>query len=281
MKKAIYIIFAFALTFSACDLADTNIDPTRLNEVNLSLMAPIAQAGHYRNISTNPGRVAGIIMQQYEGFDAQQLDYTSYIIGADAMNNYWRTGLYAGSMKDAQVMIDQAIAEENKFYEGMGKIILGSALANVASYFGDVPWSEALKGTEFLKPVYDSQESVYDAALDLFDQAVADLGAATDEMYTGGDLVYGGDTDLWIKTAYGLKARYLMHLQKRRDVLTEVISLVGQSIAGVEEEPRLTFGTAETENWTLAKFGRERPSTLIIDSRFADWMMSKPSNNFR
>jgi len=238
-------------------------------------MLPITQSGHYRNITTNPGRVAGIIMQQFEGVDAQQLDYTGYNIGADAMNNYWRTGLYAGSMKDAQVMINKAIAEENRFYEGAGKVILATALANVASYFGDVPWTEALKGTEFLKPQYDDQEAVYDAALGLFDEAIAAFGAATGDMYTGGDVVYDGDTDLWIKTTRGLKARYLMQLQKRRDVVSEVISLVGQSISGVSEEARLTFGTAETENWTLAKFARERPNTLVIDNRFADWMTSR------
>jgi hypothetical protein len=69
-----------------------------------------------------------------------------------------------------------------------------------------------------------------------------------------------------------LKARYLMHLQKRRDVTAEVLSLIGASVGNIGEEARLVFGNAETENWTLAKFARERPNTLVVDPRFAESM---------
>lgn len=274
MNKIIYVVLAFAvlLTPTSCgDITDTNIDPTRLDDVNLSLMAPIVLSGHYRNIGSNPGRVAGIIMQQYDGFDAQQVQYSTYVLGADAMNNYWRTGLYAGPLKDAQVMIDKAIAEGNPFYEGLGKLIFATAIADAASYFGDIPFSEALLGTEALQPAYDSQESVYDAALNLFDEAIGALEKDNGD-HVGGDLVFAGDAAGWIRTARGLKARYLMQLQKRRDVASEVLSLIDQSLTGVADEARFTFSTAQTANWTLAKFGRERTNTLVINNNFADLM---------
>lgn len=264
-----FLALAMFMTSTSCgDITEVNNDPTRLSDVTLSLMAPIVLAGHYRNEGTNPPRVAGIIMQQLTGFDAQQADYTQYIIGEDAMNNYWRTGLYAGSLKDAVVMIEKAQEEGNSFYEGLGKLVLANGLADAASYFGDIPYSEAFKGTENLKPAYDSQESVYDAALGLLDQAIDDLQKNAGG-HLGGDLVFGGDTEAWIKTANGLKARYLMHLQKRRGGEAQILALIEQSAGSIAEEATFTFGTAETENWTLAKFGRERPNTLIFNAGFA------------
>lgn len=253
---------------SCGDITEINNDPTRLSEVNLSLMAPIVLAGHYRNEGSNPTRVAGIIMQQYVGFDAQQVDYTQYFIGEDAMNNYWRTGLYAGSLKDAIVMIEKAQEEGNTFYSALGKLILANGIADAASYFGDIPFSEAFKGTENLKPAYDSQESVYSAVQGLLDEAIAEFKENAGG-HLGGDLVFGGDTDAWVKTAYALKARYLMHLQKRQSVEADVLNFLDQSLTSMADEATFTFGTAETENWTLAKFGRERPNTLVFNPGFA------------
>jgi hypothetical protein len=275
MRNILFLFLALsmvALSTSCEDITEVNNDPTRLNDASLSLMLPIVQAGHYRNEGTNPCRVAGIAMQQLLGFDAQQLGYNTNVIGEDAMNNYWTTGLYAGTMKDAIVMIDKAEEEGNAFYEGLGKIFLAAALADATSYFGDIPYSEAFQGTAELKPVYDSQESIYNEVQSLLDQAVAAL--QTGEGYIGGDLVFGGDTGLWVKTANALKARYLLHTQKRKDVTGEVLALIDASMVDVSEEATFQFGTAETENWTLAKFGRERTNTLVFNTDFAEALES-------
>ena len=73
------------------------------------------QAQAANNLGYNPSRAAGIIMQQLEGLDAQMLGYNDYILGEIAMNNYWRTGLYSGVLKSAQVVMDKAAAENNAF----------------------------------------------------------------------------------------------------------------------------------------------------------------------
>lgn len=278
MRNILFVLLALSMVVfsTSCeDITEVNDDPTRLSEVNLSLIAPIVQAGHYRNEGTNPCRVAGIAMQQLIGFDAQQLGYNTNVIGEDAMDNYWTTGLYAGTMKDAIVMVEQAEEEGNAFYEGMGKIFLAAALADATSYFGDIPYSEAFQGTAQLKPVYDSQESIYNDVQTLLDEAIAAL-QADDAGHVGGDLVFGGDAGLWIKTANALKARYLLHTQKRKDVTGEVLALIDASMVDASEEATFQFGTAETENWTLAKFGRERTNTLVFNTGFAE---SLESNN--
>ena len=183
MKIFNYIfIVCLAIGALSCTgtLEDVNTDPSRLSSVDLRLLLPEVEAQAANNMGFNPARVAGIIMQQYNGLDAQQLDYNKYILGEDAMNNYWRTGLYSGVLKSAQVLESQATAEANPFYSGVAKIYFASQLADAASMFGDIPNTEALKGLEFVKPKYDSQESIYAAALTMLDNAISDLSASGD-----------------------------------------------------------------------------------------------------
>jgi hypothetical protein len=93
----------------------------------------------------------------------------------------------------------------------------------------------------------------------------------------GGDLIFDGDAAAWRATAYALKARYQMHLQKKNgSAANDVLSTLSNAFGGLGEQPTFTFGTAQIDNYSLAKFGIERPSTLIIGQFFADLMADDP-----
>lgn len=81
--------------------------------MNLILPEILSQAAY--NKGATPGRAAGIVMQQFEGFDAQQVQYTQYTFGSDAFNNYWVSGLYSGVLRSCQVLIDKAETEGATF----------------------------------------------------------------------------------------------------------------------------------------------------------------------
>lgn len=278
MKFFKYITFLMAgvLFLASCEtsLEEINQDPTRLSEVAMPLMLPeiLGQAAY--NQGNNTARVAGIITQQLLGVDAQQLQYNDYVLGEDAMNNYWRTGLYAGSLKSCQVLIDKAGVEGATFYSGVAKIIMANEYGIATSMFGDIPFSEALQGVDNLKPAYDTQEQVYAGVLAMLDAGIADLSSASG--YVGGDLIFGGDAAAWIATANAFKARYSIQLSKRDNKAAEnalaALSLAFSDAAG---QPIFAFETSQTANWTLAKFGNDRPGTLGIDDRFVDAMTAK------
>lgn len=262
---------------SSCEksLEELNLNPTRLTSVDLRLMLPEIQSQAMYNEGNGGSRAIGIIMQQFLGIDAQQIDYNNYILGEDLMNNYWSTGLYSGVLRSCDVMIKQAVEEGASFYEGVGKIIMANQFGIATSYFGDIPFSDALKGTESLKPAYDAQQSVYAGVLTMLDEGIAALGGATG--YGGGDIIYGGDAALWIKTAKGLKARFLIHQAKKNPGnFAAALSELSGSYTSSEEESKFTFGTAETQNYSLAKFGIERPSTLGFHPQFAAMLDGDP-----
>lgn len=279
LLKYISLFFVGAILFSACDrsLEDINNDPTRTSDAPLELLLPETTAQVMFNKGTNPWRVAGILMQQFVGTDAQQLGYNDYVLGEDAFNNYWRTGLYAGSLKSAQVIEDKAAETGSNFYQGVAKIIKANEYATATSMFGEIPLTEALQGIEILQPKYDSQQSVYEAVQALFDAGIVNLQNVAASEVTQGDLINGGDANRWIETAYALKARYAFHLTKRdpNKASQDALNFMGNAFQSAAGQPSFTFGEAQTDNWGLGKFGTDRPNTLGIDDRFAQMMTDR------
>lgn len=278
MKYLSYILILTVLLFSACSdetFEEINTDPTQLSDVEMRLILPeiLTQAAY--NKGATPGRMAGIVMQQFEGFDAQQVAYTSYVIGSDAFNNYWNTGMYAGLLRSCQVLNDKAAEEGSTFYSGVAKTIMASEYGLLTSFFGNIPFSEALKGTENLKPAYDAQETVYNGVLSMLDQAISDLSSGTG--YAGGDLIFDGDAAKWTATARALKARYQMHMQKRNgSAASDALSSLSGAFTSLADQPTFNFGSAQIDNWSLGKFGLERPNTLVIANSFAERMDGDP-----
>ncbi len=278
MKFKIYaVLTCLLLGFSACEnkLDELNFDPTKLTDVELRLMLPDAISQAMHNEGANQNRIAGIIVQQFQGIDAQQVQYTNYVLGEDAVNNYWRFGLYAGVLRSCQVIIEKAAEEGATFYSGVAKVIMANQYGLAASYFGGIPFSEALKGLESSQPAYDTQEAVYNGVQAMLDDAISDLGSGTG--YGAGDLIFDGDAAAWIATAKALKARFYMHVGKRNSgAYASALAELGGAFTSLGAQPDFQFESSETANWALAKFGLERPSTLGIGDFFRDMMMGDP-----
>lgn len=273
MKRIFFFLFIGLLgmtSFQSCDYGDTNIDPTRPTDVDLNLMLPEAITQSAYNQSANPARISGIFMQQFFGFDAQQVAYNQYQVGEDVMNNYWRGGLYAGVLKSCQTIIDKAVEQEAPYYEGMARVLMAHNLGLATSYFGDIPFSDAFGGEDNLQPAYDSQEQIYASVQTMLDDAIRIFEAEGGPIVPGADdLYFGGDVSGWIAYANALKARYMVHVSNRGGDWNMIADLAEQGLAAT---PVFTYGSAATNNNPLAKFGQERPNTLIINDYFANRM---------
>lgn len=283
INKFYIVLMAFAfMMVSSCDLPEANIDPDNPTDASLKLTMPTMLGQAAYNHSAMGARMPGIIMQHLKGFDAQQVAYTDYVIGEDVMNNFWRTGMYAGVLKDTRVMIDKAQEADppQVHYEGIAKIIMAESYGVLASFFGDVPFTDALKGTDVLKPSYDSQESVYAAVQSLLDEAIGLLNQASP---LGGpssadDLVFAGDAPSWIATAYALKARYYMHLTKVNgtSAATSALSALTNAFTSLAGQPDFAWDNSISSGNPLAKFGTQRTNTMIIGDFFAAIMTGDP-----
>lgn len=274
MKKIPFLLLTLALVFlqPSCNLTETNIDPNKINDVKLRFLLPAAISQTAFNQTNTTMRIAGSLVQQFEmgGFCG---GYANYRIPSGHFTSYWKEGLYTGSLKDCQVIIDQATEQGQPYYAGIAKILMAKELGNSTLMFGDMPLSEALKGLEHLRPVYDPQEEVIKAVFQLLDESIVLLGQ---DAVTGGphtdDLIFNGNTEAWIKTAWALKARYHMHMSRRDpDAATKVLDALDEgAFTSLEEQPTFQWGSSLNESSPLARFAIERQFTMSIDKRFSE-----------
>ena len=121
-----------------------------------------------------------------------------------SFNGNWSSA-YRGMMEDIRLMNNLASEAGLNYHMGMGQVMKAYILVTLVDQFGDVPYSEALLGAENLAPNADSGESVYAAALDLLDSAVANFNAGGPKPAL--DMYYGGNTAKWIKAANSIKKK--------------------------------------------------------------------------
>jgi hypothetical protein len=130
----------------------------------------------------------------------------------------------------------------NEVTLGVAQILTAYNLAVLTDLFGDVPWSEACNNS-ILQPNVDSQKAVYDSIFSYLNAAIINL-KGKDQAYSGSmgsqDFIFNGNAKLWTKMAYGLKARYTMHLLNRStNVSTDlqnIISWADLSFASSSED---------------------------------------------
>jgi hypothetical protein len=136
-------------------------------------------------------------------------------------------------------------AEGNTHLMGMAQVLEAINIATLTNLFGDVPYSQAAVFDKIGMPVYpnpvlDKQADIYQAVFQLLDEAETNFESASEGRTESFDLIYGGNTALWIKAVNALRARCKMQLLFRStDVtgdLNEIVTLTEASFTNASEQ---------------------------------------------
>jgi len=122
------------------------------------------------------------------------------------LNNDWNN-VYLG-LTDLETLISQASSSEDKVYLGIAQILKAYVATVAVDLWGDVPFTEATQlaiGT--VSPIFDSDESIYSAAINLLDEGKANINTGAGLLPGGDDLFYAGSTSQWIKFANSFKLK--------------------------------------------------------------------------
>ena len=93
-------------------------------------------------------------------------------------------------------------------------VVKALALLYATDIYGDIPYSQALKGLEGItQPAYDKQEDVLKGLLAELEAASAQFDASKPSPTS--DVIYSGDVDKWKKLANSLMVRIAMRFTKR------------------------------------------------------------------
>jgi hypothetical protein len=226
MKKIFYILsgLLFMLSASSCeDWLDVNDNPnsasTTVPTPDLRLRSILMQ---FTDAYESSGTRSTFLIQNLT-MQAGTAGSTYAPIGrwdpplARATWPYQAWFVYCAA--NLQPLIDKATAEEAWHYVGAAELIHAWGFMLMVDYFGEMPYTEALSAN--LMPKYDDGKTIFNGCMDMLDKAIEDLSKpqpASATALSRGDWWLDGDAQKWIKLAYGLKARWLNNLSKKKDL---------------------------------------------------------------
>lgn len=181
-------------------------------------------------------------------------------------------GTYAGPLQDLQTIIDYnndpktaAIAAaygSNANQTSIAKILKSYLYWVTTDRWGDIPYSEALKGTANTAPKFDKQEDVYFGVMKELKEAVAgfDGGAAIK-----GDIMYAGDITKWKKLGNTIRMLMALRLTKKYPAAGGKAALEFADAYG----NAAGFISSNSDNWVLSFPGGSFKNTwyLTYESR--------------
>ncbi|WP_019989154.1 SusD/RagB family nutrient-binding outer membrane lipoprotein [Rudanella lutea] len=220
MKGHKFILLAGLLaTTTACNKFDEiNVNPNSPLTANTGSLL----TGAVRNVGTVNAQVGPGSFNIVPAMYVQQFGDVTYIEDSRYKTvNFSYNGLYSGPLVNLQQVINlntdpttkAAVAAygSNNNQIAIARILKAYFFQFITDRWGDVPYTQALKGNENFSPAFDKQQDIYNDLFKEWKEAVAqfDNGATVQ-----GDILLGGNTDRWKKFANSLRLIAALRLSK-------------------------------------------------------------------
>jgi hypothetical protein len=141
-------------------------------------------------------------------------DQYNRLQGADTQGTF--NTPYSSEMEDFTKVISAGETANDPTIWGPATVMLSWEFENLTDMFGDIPYSEALKGDSVgstVTPKYDRQQDIYAALIQrLADAAAAMKAGPTSSTLGSADVLYNGDMTKWVKFANSLRARLALRM---------------------------------------------------------------------
>ncbi|HOV45044.1 MAG: SusD/RagB family nutrient-binding outer membrane lipoprotein [Chitinophagaceae bacterium] len=220
IKYFAILAFTTAVVATGCKKAEfainTNPDDVTASTVDYKSVLPAAQS-YTATITANRWR----FLQHWMGYWARSGSYQSedqietYEFTNDFQNSIWNNYYY--NANNYNFIVTNANAKGAGTYEAIGRIMKALDFQVLVDIYGNLPYSEAFKGTDFKTPKYDDDVAIYndllrqcDIAIGLLKDPILSAPDANPAIATN-DLMFKGNTTNWIKFANTLKLRLLIH----------------------------------------------------------------------
>lgn len=221
----------------------------------------------------------------------------SNVIFAYQFNNtnfdYWSG--YFDILKDLDYAAQGATGTLS-YFGGTSRVLKAYVTQILVDLYGNIPYSDALKGTGSLAPKFDDQKAIYEDLIKVLDTAITILKAnPLITAYAGSDIVFGSGgvssaATKWIQFANSLKLRLLIRQSRMSGRDAYIIAEINKAAATTEgflptgldvtSNPGYVSSTGKLnpfyENWgynaaggaqALARY--PRPTTFLFSSLVA------------
>lgn len=232
MKKIIYFLSVLALTSSCSDLTDLNVDEKNPSKVPAASLFTSAQKGiaeQVVNTSVNKN-IFRLVNQQWTEttyIDESVYQWTTRNISV----NHWDAFLSGtttndGSLSDLMIarlsvegetilasdpdFVSKTATKKNKL--ALIDILTVYSYQILVDTFGDIPYSEALKGSVNYLPKYDKAIDIYKDLIVRIDRDIANVETGYPAFGTA-DIIYRDNLVSWIKFANSVKLKLGINLK--------------------------------------------------------------------
>lgn len=235
--KYLYIIVAFLLVIVSCEMPD-NVDPKRVSDAPAEMLFTNGMVAWVDQITSidvnlNISRLLAQYSAQVIYVDEGNFNFVDRNIPDNYFQEFYRDALM--DLNDAKTKL-LAKAEEGVPVEhrvAFIEIIMVHTYQCLVDAFGNIPYSEALKGLEVPNPVYDDAQTIYVDLLSRLNAAMTalSLDPGSGDEYGSADVLFNGDIGSWIIFANSLKARIGMRLIDVPSLASQAQTAVEQAIA--------------------------------------------------
>ena len=205
MRKLLYILL-IAVVASGCNKfpEDINVSPNNPSVASGTQLIANAEL----SLSGLHASPAGEFFAQY----LSETQYPTASLYPEGGTSFY--GLYYGPLMNLQTVLNSTSLTtldgpiNNQL--AVAKILKAYYFWHITDRWGDVPYTEALKGLANFTPAYDAQAVIYDSLFNL-------LSAAVDMAVPGNitnDIIYNGDINKWKKLANTIRLLMALRLSK-------------------------------------------------------------------
>src|SRR5688572_13051747 len=211
----------FVAGLMACDndnLTQVNVNPNQPEQVQSQQLFTNATLSAMSNLrsSTFEHGLGALWVQHYAEIQYAEADVN--VPRGSTVEAFWNV-LYSGALQDYTQILNQSAGEPN--IAGPTLTMRAFLVQEMTDLWGDIPFTEASKGSENLTPKYDPQQVIYDSLFASLTKAATSMNA-TDPGLLAADPVYGqvagittaAQTAKWVKLANSLHARAALRISK-------------------------------------------------------------------
>lgn len=286
MKNKIFnrllLMFAVVFTYTACDTVDfddinvNNNDPSDASTASL-LTSSQRFISNYIGATTPNLYVQYLSNGQYDEESRYQTLNWSYNAWYANITNLNRV-IELNTNEETMVSAQANGSNDNQIAAAI--ILRVYYLQGMTNRWGRIPYTQALQGLESPRPVYDSQEDIYNGLFNELDEALSLI--EDDEAGPTGDILLGSDMDRWRQFANTLKMTMALRLSNADPTLgaSKFNEALGKVISSNAENIMYQYLSDEANDnpWEDRFFAPDFRRDYLVSDVFVNELIGSGSN---
>ncbi|MDD7886427.1 SusD/RagB family nutrient-binding outer membrane lipoprotein [Flavivirga sp. 57AJ16] len=214
MKNIMKFLFFFILITACQENLDINDNPNTPVNVDKSFVLTAAQASLANGIGGQLTNLGGFLAQYHTQppSASQYVNIDTYNMNIDFSDRLWNE-LWAGCLNDLKFVLEESDEQNDTGTYLIATLLRVYTFQLLTDLYGDIPYSEALLGSENITPNPDSGSDIYAGIIAELDNAVDKYNNDPVASNVGAqDAIYNADMDEWIRFANTLKLKLYIRM---------------------------------------------------------------------